>query len=740
MTTSPARHERGWKDGRARLLAAPHPPAGAGAAHPPAARLALLTYTAAAAGRSGIVTHLSPRLAATLGRSFAEVSGPGQLSELVHPDDRARVAEEHGAAFAAGGPVDVEYRLLACDGTVVWVHDEAQLSAAGDALEGHCLDISAHKRIEEELRVREEQFRTVVANIPGVVYRCACDDDWTIRFMSDHVEELSGYPAGDFIGNSVRSYGSIIHPADRAYVIEVIDRALADGSPYSLQYRLIHADGRARWIVETGRAVLDPLGERLWLDGVIFDVTQRVLAEQARDRAEEELKRQAEINRHQALHDALTGLPNRTLFHDRVRQALCEAEREGHGFAVLMMDLDRFKEVNDTLGHSCGDRLLQEVATRLDEAVRASDSIARLGGDEFGLLLPGASADTVTEVVERIRAAVERPCELAGLTVGIEASVGIAFHPEHGSDVDVLLQRADVAMYVAKQGNAGHATYSAADDQHAPHRLTVVGDLRRAIEQGQLTLCYQPKVGLRGGEVTSVEALLRWHHPERGVIMPDEFIPVAQETGLIKPLTLYVIEAALRQCRAWSEEGLELAVAVNISPRSLIDLQFPDDVARLLRTWDVPPAQLELEITEGAIVADPARAQAVLERLGGMGLRLAIDDFGTGYSSLAYLKRLPINEIKIDRSFVLNMTNSADDAVIVRSTIDLGRNLGLEVVAEGVEDEHVWASLERLGCDVAQGYFMSRPVPAEELTAWLQARREGTGAPRWRTGGVEGAS
>ena len=582
------------------------------------------------------------------------------------------------------------------------------------------IDLKAYRNTLEELRASEEQFRAVVANIPGVVYRCACDANWTMRFMSDCVEELTGYPVTEFIANRVRSWGSIIHPDDRPQVIEAVDEALTEGSPYVLQYRLIHATGERRWVAEYGRAVLGEQGERLWLDGVILDVSERRLAEQARNRAEVQLKQQAELNRHQALHDSLTGLPNRLLFHDRVHQALVVARREDTELALLIMDLDRFKEINDTLGHSSGDRLLIDVGRRLQETLRATDSIARLGGDEFGLLLPGSAALSVREAVERIRLAVDRPFVLDGLPMQVEASIGIALFPTHGNDVDTLVQHADVAMYVAKNANLGYAIYDPTVDRRETSSLNLVGELRRAIDEGELILHYQPKVSIRSGAVAGVEALVRWQHPVRGLIFPDEFIPVAQGTSLIGPLTLHVIDEALRQCQLWRKAGHELSVAVNVSSRNLIDVDFPDDVAALLTKWGLPAEVLELEITETAIVADLFRAKVVLERLGAIGLRLSVDDFGTGYSSLAYLKRLPINELKIDRSFITNMTTSEDDAVIVRSIIDLGRNLGLDVVAEGVESAEVWECLERLGCDIAQGYYMSRPIPPDEITSWLE--------------------
>ena len=439
--------------------------------------------------------------------------------------------------------------------------------------------------------------------------------------------------------------------------------------------------------------------------------------------ASRKLRRQAEENEHQALHDALTGLPNRVLFRDRLEHALAVARRDGHGVAVLLADLDRFKEVNDTLGHESGDQLLHELSIRLRGVVRRSDTIARLGGDEFGLLLPIVDDETAAaEAAERIIAALEEPVYLDGVPIAVEASIGMAIAPEHGDDVDTLVQRADVAMYMAKEAHAPYALYDAERDENSPSRLRLVAELRRGIEEGELTLHYQPKERLRTGEVVGVEALVRWNHPDRGLLPPSEFIPLAQHTNLIRPLTLFVLDAALAQCSRWREDGIDLRVAVNLSSRSLVDADIADDVQRLVRKWSLDPDALELEITETMIMADPARAAATLARLNRFGVRIAIDDFGTGYSSLAYLSGLPVDEIKIDRSFVAAMDENANDAAIVRSTIDLGRNLGLAVVAEGVETAETWETLRDLGCDAAQGYFLSRPVPAGALAAWLHAR------------------
>jgi diguanylate cyclase (GGDEF)-like protein len=423
---------------------------------------------------------------------------------------------------------------------------------------------------------------------------------------------------------------------------------------------------------------------------------------------------------HQAMHDALTSLPNRRLFQDRIRQALLGGRRGRQPVGVLIIDLDRFKDINDTLGHHIGDLLLQMIGPRLQALLRESDTIARLGGDEFAVLLPNVvDAAGGVKVADKILAALEEPFVVEGLDLDIDASIGIALYPEHGEDVNTLMQRADVAMYLAKEAHTGYELYTMERDRHSAKRLALLGELRRAIEDGQFVLHYQPIADMQNGSIGGVEALVRWQHPRHGLMMPDEFIPLAEHTGLIKPLTMYVLNQALRQCRTWHQAGLELSVAVNLSVRSLQDEDFPDEVAQLLQDHQVDPSWREIEITESAIVVDPIRALGVLGRLGVMGVGLSLDDFGTGYSSLAYLKRLPVSEIKIDKSFIINMALDDNDAVIVRSTIELARNLGLQVVAEGVETEEMWSLLSALGCDLAQGYYLSRPIPAEDLTSWL---------------------
>ena len=432
-------------------------------------------------------------------------------------------------------------------------------------------------------------------------------------------------------------------------------------------------------------------------------------------------ERQAAQNQHQALHDALTGLPNRTLLRDRIGQAIRQADRELAPAALALLDLDRFKEVNDTLGHHYGDQLLVQVGQRLRAALRAVDTVARLGGDEFAVLLPRvATGEGALAVAGKLQAAMEQPFVLEGLSLEVEASIGVALYPEHGNDPEELLQHADIAMYVAKDTHAGFVLFDPTQDQHSPRRLALLGELRRAIDQHQLLLHYQPKVDTHSGQVLGVEALVRWQHPTHGLIPPGEFIPLAERTGLIEPLTHYVLDAALGQCHQWRQAGHELSVAVNVSARRLLDLDFPDQVAATLTRWRVPARLLVVEITESTIMADPTHALEILGRLSAMGVQLSIDDFGTGYSSMAYLKNLPVHELKIDRSFVAQMTSDSRDAVIVRSTVDLGRNLGLRVVAEGVEDQATWQALAALGCDAIQGYHISRPVPPDHLINWLE--------------------
>ncbi|WP_111870420.1 putative bifunctional diguanylate cyclase/phosphodiesterase [Actinomadura craniellae] len=433
---------------------------------------------------------------------------------------------------------------------------------------------------------------------------------------------------------------------------------------------------------------------------------------------------------HQALHDGLTGLPNRKLLIGRTEEALADAARRAARVGLFLMDLDRFKEVNDTLGHATGDRLLQLVAHRLTHSVRPGDLVARLGGDEFAVLLPSVrDAQAAREVAARLRAALSEPVRFDGMTFDIEASVGIALYPDDASDFELLLQRADVAMYVAKENRSGVELYSPAKDRNSPARLGMLGDLRRAVDRDELELLFQPKIGLGHGEVVGLEALLRWHHPTRGLIGPEEFLPVAEQTYLMRAITQYVVDSALAQAARWWRAGLTVQVGINASGRDLLDTGLSETIEAGLSRHDLPARALQLEITERVLMNKPAYAGDTVVALADLGIPLSLDDFGTGYSSLVRLKRLPVEEIKIDASFVRRLTDSAEDAVIIQSIIDLVRTLGLRSVAEGVEDAQTARALHEMGCDAAQGWHFGRPMDAAAATAWLRRRMERAPAP-----------
>jgi diguanylate cyclase (GGDEF)-like protein len=417
-----------------------------------------------------------------------------------------------------------------------------------------------------------------------------------------------------------------------------------------------------------------------------------------------------------AYHDALTDLPNRLLLNDRLAQAVRVASRTGNPLALLLLDLNGFKEINDTLGHHAGDRILQSVASRMRGMLREADTVARLGGDEFAVVLPVTDIDGALLTAQKVLDEIEQPCVIDHHALSVRASLGIACFPDHGRLAGTLLERADVAMYVAKSDRVGIAVYAPDQDHHAHRRLTLVAELRKGLSENQFCLEYQPIVHLPTNVVTGVEALVRWNHPQQGRLMPDGFIHLAEQTGLITPLTTIVLETAIRE---WSQPNVPpLTVAVNLSPRALQDPSLPRRIADMLAVYSVPPESLALEITENILMSDPARSMDCLNVLHGMGVRIVIDDFGTGYSSLSYLRRLPVDVLKIDRSFIAGLLIGQDD-VIVRSTIDLAHNLGLTVVAEGVESDEVHARLRALGCDAAQGTFIRAPAPAAAVREWM---------------------
>ncbi|MDL2335648.1 MAG: EAL domain-containing protein, partial [Chloroflexota bacterium] len=442
-------------------------------------------------------------------------------------------------------------------------------------------------------------------------------------------------------------------------------------------------------------------------------------------RQADELAHQRDELERSATHDSLTGLANRTLFRRQITDGLA-TKQPG---AVMLLDLDRFKEVNDTLGHHNGDQLLRQVGARLNRLRGAKMSVARLGGDEFALLLEDTpNVDDVSAAVASLLAAFDAAFVVQGVTVHVEASVGISLYPAHGNDADSLLRRADVAMYQAKHGHTRYQIYERQSDPYSEARLALMGELRRATEQGQLSVVYQPQQAADSGEIHSVEALVRWHHPQRGELPPDEFITLAERSEIIHPLTRFVLERAIEQSAAWARDGLDVRVSVNLSARNLHDAGLATDIAAMLERHSVPPSNLELEITETSIESDPRGTEELLATLHEMGVGIAIDDFGTGYSAFSYLQRLPVDEIKIDRSFVMGMEADERKHQIVRSTIQLGHNMGLRVVAEGVESELAQNELTSLGCDVLQGYHIGRPMSADMCGARL--RRAAVSRPR----------
>jgi len=684
----------------------------------------------------------------------AVVPSSERYRAAIHPDDRAHVLAAIGVTRATGAPSSFSQRVVGPDGAIRVLESEARLlrDAAGAPLRlmGTSLDVTERARAEEALRASEARLglqyaavailsasTTLDAAMPDLLQAVGTRTDWTLGafWQVDAADAgLSCAHTWHAASDALAGFAAVSRRTHLAWGVGLPGRVWASRAPAGVPDVVADANfPRAAAAAAAGlhAAVCVPI----LAGGAVYGVMEFFSPDTRSPRPEMvqalvaigthigqfvERARAEEAVRHQATHDALTDLPNRAFLHERVIATLDAAAPSARSLALLLLDLDHFKEVNDTFGHEQGDALLREVAARLRGAVRVGDTVARLGGDEFAVLLPGADAAGATRVVADLHAALDTPLQVEGQALRVGASVGIALGPVHGADGPTLLRRADVAMYVAKRARTGHAVYDPAQDQHSPARLALVGELRAAIEQGALTLHYQPQVDLGNGRVCGVESLVRWPHPERGLIPPDAFIPLAEQTGLIAPLTEWVLGEAMRQARAWQRAGLLLAVSVNLSMWNLHDPTLPDRVAALLREHGLSPAWLRLELTESALMADAERALAVLTRLAALGVGLAVDDFGAGYSSLAYLKKLPVNELKIDKGFVRELATDATDAAIVTSTVALGHALGLRVVAEGIEDRATWEALVGMGCDTAQGYYLSRPLPADALAQWLR--------------------
>ena len=568
------------------------------------------------------------------------------------------------------------------------------------------------RRLGAISRISQERFALAVGGANDGIW------DWDLRtdlgYFSPRLNEIFGQAAvGESVSKPLQAWRALIHPEDRENTELRLKQYLASNTEelFVSEFRGQTADDRECWLLMRGKALRDAQGRAVRLSGSITDITDR--------------KRQQANLEYQAMHDALTGLPNRNLLHDRLQHAIQNASRQNQSVALILMDLDRFKEVNDTLGHQYGDLMLQQVSARLGQVLRHSDTIARLGGDEFAILITDTNESFAGHVAQKVHIALNRVFNLDNHFLHIGGSLGIALYPQHGDTAQALIQHADTAMYVAKRSNSGCAVYHPEHDRDAVKRLELANELHNAIDANELELYYQPKIDLKTGKVTGVEALLRWQNPKRGMVPPDELIPIAEHNGMIKRLTLWVLNAALQQCAQWREQGIDLSVAVNLSVWNLQDPMLIEEIENRLAHWQVPANLLELEITESAMMADPKFSLATLKKLDSMGIALAVDDYGTGFSSLAYLKKLPVDIIKIDKSFVLSMDVDDDDAVIVKSTIELAHNLGLKVVAEGVESEAISRMLLALGCNTAQGYHYCRPISSVAFTNWLRELPQG---------------
>ncbi len=562
---------------------------------------------------------------------------------------------------------------------------------------------SVFNQMQEDLVSNETRIRAVTENAFDAII--TTDENGVIDTINHAVEKMFGYEPDDLIGQNV----SVLMPEPYGKEHDrYIHRYLVTGKGRLINNRTELVGQRkdgSNFPLELALSEMH-IGERRFFVAIGRDITEN--------------KRQTEALQHQALHDALTELPNRSLLSDRIRQGILLAQREHHELALLVMDLDRFKDINDTLGHQYGDAVLQQVSERMREILRESDTIARLGGDEFAILLPNTTLEQARSLADKLLNAIEEPLSIGEQVLHVGGSIGITQYPQHGEDEVTLLQRADVAMYVAKREHRGAAVYDPSSDQHSLRNLALLGELRGGIEQNQLQLYFQPKVDLSSGKVCGVESLVRWRHPEHGLMYPDEFVPLAEQTGLIAPLSLWALKAGLNTCSNFHDDDMQMDVAVNLSVRNLQDPRFPDKVAHLIEENGANACRLRLEITETAIMADPGRALEVLNSLSTMGVKLSIDDFGTGYSSLAHLKQMPVDELKIDKSFVSGMLEDESDAVIVRSIIDLAHNIGITVVAEGVESKQIYDALKEMGCDAVQGYYMCPPVTADDLIEWLR--------------------
>jgi diguanylate cyclase (GGDEF)-like protein/PAS domain S-box-containing protein len=669
-------------------------------------RIPAITYIRQIGGNSQTV-YVSPQVRDVVGYTPEEcTTSPDLWIKILHPDDREAVLAEDRRINETGEPFVMEYRQLAKDGHLVWIRDEATLvrDDKGEPLYwlGVQIDITERKRAEEALGDAEQRYRTLVEQIPAVTYIDPVDDPDTSLYTSPQIEQMLGYTPQEW--QNEKLWPERLHPNDRERILAADKRFEAGGEePFREEYRLLAKDGTVVWVREEAVLVRDEAGEPLYWQGVFYDLTERKVLEER-------------LN-YQAFHDSLTDLPNRRLFIDRLGQALRRTIRRHKRVAVLFMDLDGFKVVNDSLGHEVGDLLLTVVAQRLKRCLRPEDTLARFGGDEFVVLIEALDGPAqAVQVAERITEELRSPFLIEGRDLYVIASIGISLGDARTHDPDDLLREADTAMYRAKDEGGDFRVFNPAMYERAFTRLEVENDLRRAIEEEEFVIHYQPMVDLQTGELWGMEALVRWDHPERGLLEPSEFVPVAEQSGLVIPMGEQILREACFRAKEWQEETPRippLVMSVNLSASQLSHLDLAETVERILGETGLEGSCLILDVTETVYVKVLAANTAILARLRSLGVRFSIDDFGTGYSSLSYLRRLPADAIKIDRFFVKGLGEDLEDTAIVRMIIDLAHTLGLEVIAEGVESEEQAALLKEMGCDFAQGYHFAKPLPAE---------------------------
>ncbi len=626
--------------------------------------------------------------------------------EHVHPDDRAAVATTRRSTADTGSPAEVDYRMVDGAGRWHWLREVVAPETDGGGptthLRGITLDVSERRSTEEERAL----YHHVVQHIDSAIVVSRIDpsrnNTLVVVAANPSAGTLFGSPPSQLVGLEL---AEVLGPMDDSVLLRA--RAVAAGGEAFTVERVdgLGIDRQKTFAIQAFSLPNDCVGFS------IDDVTGAAMV--------------AAALRRQALHDGLTGLPNRTLLRDRLRYAVADAKRRDERVALILLDLNHFKEVNDALGHQYGDRLLTAFARRLQHLLRECDTIARLGGDEFALLLTHATNDGASRVVEKVTEAMQEPFELDGVTVQTTASLGVALFPDHASDADLLTQRADVAMYAAKRGGGGWSVYSPAQDQSSIERLTLLTDLHHELDElpaQSMSVHYQPLYDLGTNRIVGSEALLRWQHPTMGWLNPEMVVELAELSGLIGNLGRFVAREAMSTTNSWRRRGHDLSVAINLSARNLYDRNLSTWLTAIMAETGLPATALKCELTESEVMDDPVLAMDVISELRERGIRTAIDDFGTGYSSLAYLRRLPVDEIKIDKSFVMNMMGDRNDLMIVRTVVDLAHNLGMSVLAEGVEDEETLDALREFGCDRVQGYLIGRPMPASAFLGVMEER------------------